>query len=644
MRFLEPSLFYVWAALVLVPLILYLFRPRPRTVPTSTLPFFQRLALHYQDSAWLRRLKRLLSLLLSILVIVAAAAALARLVAAPAADSLKTVVVLVNRSASMASKVDNGPTRLEAAVAMARRRLSALPAGVGVILVTYDCRPEVVLSRSVEPRQVERALSSLQTRPIAGDAAPAMALARQLAALETPAAIWHFTDREEAGSGEQGAGSKEEAGSKEQGAGNRALPPRSLLPAPCSVLHISLALPDPVNVGITAFELRRLPMESGRFEAFVQIHSAASRPSPAELEMRLDDKLVAIRKLVVPPRGKESLLVPLEADPQADRVLTLKVSTSGDMLAADNVICARVPKLHPLRVLWISPAPNPFTELALASVSTSSELDVLQGAPAAWPPAAMPDVVIFDGWLPKEWPDCPAVIVINPPGSLGPVRAVKISGLGLAIDSVRAVDRGHPLLYGVATGRVAITQTAVLEAAGPLESIWLGPQGPLLTAGDSHGQRVVVMGFSPQNSEQLPLLASYPLLFGNAIYWTAQNQLETVRGMNRRTGELLSLSGTSLTWHTAEKPAAAESVEHPNGSPIELDRIGLWETETGEAGSAALLSPGETLLAAAEPDQPRDDAASAASVWQGDLSPALMWTMLAVLLIESWLFHRLWSY
>ena len=61
---------------------------------------------------------------------------------------------------------------------------------------------------------------------------------------------------------------------------------------------------------------------------------------------------------------------------------------------------------------------------------------------------------------------CPAVIVINPPGSLGPVPAARLAGDGLPLDSLRAIDRGHPLLYGVATGRVGLTQTAVLEAAG----------------------------------------------------------------------------------------------------------------------------------------------------------------------------------
>ena len=101
MRFLYPTLFFAWAALIIVPLLLYLFRPRPKTVRTSTLPFFKWLAREHQDNAWLKWLKHLLSLLITLFIIVACAAALARLVVAPASDATRTVVILVDRSASM---------------------------------------------------------------------------------------------------------------------------------------------------------------------------------------------------------------------------------------------------------------------------------------------------------------------------------------------------------------------------------------------------------------------------------------------------------------------------------------------------------------------------------------------------------------
>ena len=99
MQFLFPSLLWL-GALALVPLILYLFRRKARRQEVSTLIFFKSLAKEHRESAWLRTIKRLLSLLLSILVIFAATLALGRLVSSGDSGSVKSVVILLDRSAS----------------------------------------------------------------------------------------------------------------------------------------------------------------------------------------------------------------------------------------------------------------------------------------------------------------------------------------------------------------------------------------------------------------------------------------------------------------------------------------------------------------------------------------------------------------
>jgi len=170
MRFLQPELFYTWAALLAVPIVLYLFRPRPRTVLTSTLPFFKWLAREHQDNAWLRRLKQLLSLLISLAVLGAGAASLGQLVVSPAQDELATVVMLVDRSASMGARRGDGPNCHEKALALLRERLAGLPAGTGVAVIAYDRRPEVLLPRTIDRRDVERKLDQIEVRPVAGDA------------------------------------------------------------------------------------------------------------------------------------------------------------------------------------------------------------------------------------------------------------------------------------------------------------------------------------------------------------------------------------------------------------------------------------------------------------------------------------------
>lgn len=611
MRFLHPGLLN-WGYMVLAVAALYLFRPRPRKVRVSSLLFFKSLAREHQESAWLRRLKRLLSFLLNVMIVGFAVLALAHPVVSPGAEAVRNLVIAVDRSASMSARDDRGRTRLEEALALARQRLARLPDGVGVAVVAFDRRPEILLSRTLDRREVLRALDAIRIRPIEDDAETALRLARRLAEIETPAAIWFLSD---------------------------APPPD--LPAgggeTVSLEHLGNPLAGPVNAGLTAFRLRRLPLEHTRYEAFVQVHGTGPKAFDAELEVRLDDSLVAVRALTLTPGGRERLLIPVTAG-QA-KVITLSVATKEDALPFDNRLQARLPEARPVKVLWISENPDPFVELALASLGEESDITVFQGDPSAWPPKQPIDVVIFDGWLPGEWPDLIPAIVIDPPGPLGPVHAVRLEGRGLHVDSLRVANPRHPLLYGIATDRISVVQTGALEIDGSLEPLWLGPAGPLLLAGEVRGQRIAVMGFAPGRSERLPLMASCPLLFGNVVYWASEPRADVIAGRNLQTGDLAALEGRTLTWSTAGS-RETETVEL-NGRFTELDRIGLWRTDADEAGSAALVSVRETLL----PSRQAGESETAADIgvsplFRGDLTTLFLAGILVLLVLESWIFHR----
>ncbi len=682
MRFLEPILFYSWVPLVLVPIVLYLFRPRPRTVRTSTLPFFKWLAREHQDSTWLKWLKHLLSLLLSILVIVAGAAALGRLVVAPPAESMQMVVILLDRSASMAARVEEdgedgklGKTRLEEAIELAKTRLDGLQAGVEVTLIAYDQRAEVLLSRSLDHRRARRALATVEVRPTEGDAAAALQLARRIASLKTPARIWHFTDALPPAAPEpveanadllkapepapDATDSPPEEENEDAAAGQESPPTEEPAEAPddeapddsadVEVDHVRVALRNPINAGITAFSLRPTPMERGQYDVFVQVRSACAEPIEATLEVTLDDKLVEIREMELEPGVKHQPQLTPVAAVDADRVMRLHLKVNGDVLPTDDVVYAKIPRRRPVRILWITESPDPFTELALTTLGERGEILMLQGGPANWPPPAVASedeqikLVIFDGWLPPEWPSDVPVVVIDPPGSSGPIRAAPIAGGGLPLDALRAPGEGHLVLFGVATGRLTLRQTVVFEAGGQLQPLLTGLKGPVLVAGEVGGQRIVAFGFSPQRSERLPLMSSYPLLIGNAIYWAAQQQLQAAEGMNFRTGELMKLDGENITWHDPDAEESRRSVVPLTGQTAELDRVGLWETDAGQAGSASLLSSQETLIAS--PDEDTEDVAAATAWWlRGDLTPWLLWGVFGLLIVESWMFHRYLAY
>jgi hypothetical protein len=459
---------------------------------------------------------------------------------------------------------------------------------------------------------------------------------------------------------------------------------------------LDLSLESPTNVGVTAFQLRKLPLERARFEAFVQIHAAspapveARPPRRARLEIRLGRTLVAVRDLMIEPGGRERLLIPVAGE--AGGTLSLRVGAEGDVLPTDDELHARIPETRPTRVLWIAPEPDPFTQLALASLGDESDIEVLHGGPDSWPPESpdgerppprtspclprLPsrrrqassvepragfDVAIFERWAPPEWPKGISVIVIDPPGPAGPVRAARLKGDGLPVTALRPADERHPVLYGVATPRVEVTQTAVLESEGPLAPLWVGPSGPVLAAGDVRGQRVVVMAFAPGRSERLPLMASFPLLMGNAIYWSAAGAGRAAGPVeangtrpDRRTGELVPCPGGEITWSVPTPTGTSEEAVPVRGRFALLDRVGLWRAGDAE-GSAALLSPRETLVSAkagptgdgeaggaslAARGRPHASGGEASGFLRGDLTPLLMWAILVVLAVESYLFHR----
>jgi hypothetical protein len=614
-RILDP-LALTWFAALALPVVLYLVRPRARRQRVSTLLFFKSLAREHQESAWLRRLKRLLSLLLTLIVIAAAVLAIARPVMSPPAGAVRSVVILIDRSASMAAKDSRGHTRVDDAKHAALARLAGLPSGTAVSVVAYDSRPAVMLPRSYDRREMVRAIESIAPRPISGLSTEAIQFAKQLAEIDAPTSIWHFTDAVAADTPTASEAS--------------------------AIDHVCVALPAPTNVGVTAFEIRRSPMQRGTLEAFAQLVATGPSAVEAQVSIRRNKQLIALRQLTIEAGGHEHVIMPLKAGRVGD-VLSLDVTTANDALALDDHVLARVPPIEPIDVAWISRDPDAVTQFALQSLGQDTHVRVFAGGPDAWPTDKPVDVVVFQGWLPETWPTDVAVIAIDPDRSLGPIHLAPIAGSGLPVESPRVTRGQHPVLYGVAAGRVSLLQKTVLDsdpARSGLEPLWVGPAGPLLAVGEVHGQRLVILPFSAVESENLWRLPSYPLLIGNAIYWATQPKIDTLTGNNRRAGELIATTGTRLTWSGPGSTGADAAPTPITGKWAELDRIGLWSTDAGDQGSASLLSASETRLPAA-PAQITKAAMAVGNRWLvGDLTVPLLWLVFATLLVESSLFHR----
>ncbi len=639
MQFLNPG--FLWLLLLgIVPVMLYLFRRRSKRVKVSTLVFFKTLAQEHQESAWLRRIKKWVSFLLTLAMLVLSVFVLSRLIVKQDdADQYRTVILLLDRSASMAVKDDSGETRMDAAKRLLTERLKKVPEEVGVALIAYDVRPEVLQARTLKRRELLSRLDTVRSRPIPGRTDTALEAARMLAGLEPPAAIWHVSDQllpraEDLANGD--------AGDPSETPDTPADDATPLLPDGIALRELNLALPEISNAGITALQLRPVPLEYSRYDAYVEI--ALNTDAPAALAVRLNVSVGGIpsqfREVELSPGEKRGLTFRL--DGASDQILRVWLESENDPFPLDDQVILPLPEVSPIVAAWIRPddGEDPYTRLALSSIQESGSFELLKGGPGAWPLREKVDAVIFDGWLPPEWPgDIPAV-VINPPASSGPLLVKKLDA-AVPYGSVGVGNEDHPVLFRISSSRVAVTQTAVFDTQGSLEPLWTVGREPVLAAGEINGQRIVVMAFSPGLSERLPLTASFPLLMGNSLFWCVGREDGPESNRLFSTGELAPVTGESILWTGPAGHEGKKQRSPLDTDVVEMDRIGMWETDTGLRGASHLLSVSESDIRALGPDGVGDsDYFISDSGIAGNLKAWLLGALSVILLLESWLFHR----
>ncbi|MEZ5387114.1 MAG: VWA domain-containing protein [Prosthecobacter sp.] len=606
MHFLAPSHLHL-AWLALIPLALWLFRRQAKRVPVSTLLFFKSLAREHQESAWLRRIKKWLSLLLTLLVLLLSVLALARPGSDVSADSPGAVVLVVDRSASADARDAQGRSRLDEAKRLLAERVRALPDQVVLSLVSFDARPDVLLSRSRNRRECLRLLEEITALPVEGRPESALLVARRLADLEARSDIWLASDT---------------------------------APAEDGVDWLSTALPDPLNCGITGFQIRHSPLARDRYDAFVKVTASAGNAAKttSTLELTLGGRIAQLRELELEPGQSTVLILPLEG--LRGQRLELRLTTAGDCFGWDDALAAPLPKTRPLHIAYFSENPDPFTELALSALIEAGRIEIKKGVPAEWPPQDAPNVFIFENWLPKNWPAGTPVIALTPRQDSGPVRSRVMRGL--PHEGVRSLQPDHPVLFRASSSRIALTQTAVLDLPASIEPLWIAGNEPVLSAGEYDGRRLVVTAFSPAQSERLALLPSFPLILGNALYWCAEESAALADLRTLPTGGMLNVDEL-VQWRAWDGAQFIDVSDDPAGGLLPLNRIGSWETSGGRSGACALISEAETNLArrgpgtlTAPPPAARLITASAFSTWP----KRLIWLVLTLLLLESFLFHR----
>jgi len=478
------------ALLALLPLgaiivLLYLLKLRRREMAVPSVFLWRRSVEDVQANAPLQRLRFSWLLLLQLLALAALVVGLAApYVMAPLLPG-RTIVIVVDASASMRATDEEG-SRFERARQRARELVGAMSGRDEAALIECGVRSRVVVPLTGDRRRLRRAIDALSPGDCSTNLSDGMLLGASLAAKRDDAAIYLISD-----------------------GGFREMPEA---PAGMQVHFLSVGRRCD-NVAILAFEVSR-PAGADAGQLFLRVRNYSPTAKQCELSFYLEDAVLDARRIEV-PGGSDSVQT-YEVAIAEPGLMRAELVVEDD-LAADNVAWTHATPPSAVSVLLVGPE-NLFLEQALV---VQPELRVFRAPSlsAAQAPGAYEeyDIVIFDRAKVPVPPASGAVMMIASTG--WPELAA--SGETVERPRISAWERDHPALRYVNLAAVGISEARALSPGVEAEVVASAGETPLIVALEREELRALALGWDLLDSD-LPLRVGFPVLLSNATRWLGE--------------------------------------------------------------------------------------------------------------------------
>ncbi|HEX3593746.1 MAG TPA: VWA domain-containing protein [Polyangiaceae bacterium] len=523
-----------------VALYILKLRRRPVAVPFS--PIWQRVLRDKDASQLFSRLKNLLSLLLQLVLLGLIVFALGDPRPAAGAAEGRSIVVLVDTSASMQA-IDVRPTRLD----VAKQKVNELVQGLGIadrmLIAKMDASTVPLSTMTSEQVELSDALGKVVATDTRADLASGLAFSLDvLRGAKRPEIIVVSDGALDAETAARGL----ELGS-----------------VPVRLVPVGKG---GKNVAITAFSVRRYPLDVSRYEVLLEVTNTTDAPAEVELSLLGDGNVVDVSRLSLKPNER---LPRVYADlGGASKMLEARIRLADgteDSLPADDRAYALMPERRRARVQVVSRG-NTYLDAALL---LDEYLDVTSTKPEAYRADAPFDVTIFDGVAPPA-PSSGGALYLAPPEQGSPVKVGKaVSEFGFD-----TWDRKSPLLRFMAVDNVQISRGHVFVPEKTDRVVGASEFGPTLVSGRRDGHPFVALGFDPRDSD-LVLRVAWPLFVLNVIHSFVEDD-----------ASYLSAYRTGTPWRVpAPSDASVAWVRYPNGEshevPIKEGRAVLFGEHAG---------------------------------------------------------------
>jgi hypothetical protein len=521
--------------------LLYILKLRRRPVAVAFAPLWHRVLGDRDASRLFSKLRRWLSLALQLLLIALLALALADPRPAHELGTGRNLVLLIDASASMQA-TDEKPTRLEAAKNVAKKLVRGLGGSDRALIVAMGAVPVPLSTMSDEATDLVAAVDRVRAADTRADFGRALGLAADALHGLPNGEIVVLSDGVLA-------------------------PPEPAPDLGGVALRFAPVGKSGKNLAITAFSVRRYPLDKSRLEVMAELANLDSARAEVELSLFGDGAIIDSERLVIEPGAKLSRFFPDVGGARHALEARLRYADGhADALPADDRAYALVPERRRAKVLVVT-AGNTYLEAALL---LDEYLDVTDVKPSRYPPPGAFDATIFDGVAPPPADKSGGLVYLNPPATGGPVKLGKtLTGFGFD-----TWDKRSPLLRFTAPGDVQVASGHALEPSPGDKIVGASDDGPILVAGNRSGRPFVVLGFDPRQSDFV-LRPAWPLFVLNAIDSFSESDTSYVSAY--RTGEV---------WRVPVPPGAHEAeLATPDGStravPVEDGRAVTFGERAG---------------------------------------------------------------
>ncbi len=561
----------IFGAAAVFATALYILKLRRRTVAVPFSKLWERILRDKEATSLFSRLKRLLSLLLQLALLAMLALALGDPRAQAAFLEGRTLVVLVDASASMqATDVPGAKNRLEAGKEEVKKVIRGLGGSDRMLIAQMDASITPLGPTSGDTSELERALDGLRATDARADFPRALRFAVDALRGAKNAEIVVVSDGR--------LGEAVDASGKVK------------VPDDVKLTYVPVGA-GTRNVGITQFSVRRYPLDKSRYEVMLEVTNTGPETEDIELSLFGDENLVDLTKLRLKPGERLPRFYPNLSG--ASRTLEAKLRPLGeskDDLPADDRAYALLPERRRAKVLVVTPG-NTYLEAALL---LDEYLDVELVTPRQYVDRANAlgkvDVVVFDGATPAELPRANAIF-LDP---RGPGSPVKVEG-DLVQPGFDRIDRKHPVVRWTALDDVNIARGHKLVPQPGDKVVGASEQGPILVTGQRGPYKFVAMGFDTRDSD-LPLRVAWPLLLLNSINFFTDEDAQYISSF--RTGEVWRVPVVSQSGQAKLEAPGGTSLTVPvhEGRAVYLgDRAGFYKVtgnEGADPSSGQAASPG----------------------------------------------------